>query len=252
MKIVTIVQAKGGSGKTTLAMAIASGAISKGYKVHLMDGDRNPQLSEWPARVKDADWEGIEKPVWPSSATLSIVPATIEELYETLNNLENSGTDLVIIDTRPGTHSDTEDLIFAADLALIPARPTQMEIPLIQDAFVWINKLRDTISKEDHFPTVRIVVSDAPKSVIDASQNKGTDRLSKKDYDVLVKLIQIPHLSTILPNSKVWSHISYYGPLSVAQDAFQKAKAALIAKSLRKQLEIAEVLAEEIMKGEFK
>ena len=247
MKIVTIVQAKGGSGKTTLAMAIASGAISQGFGVHLMDGDRNPQLSEWPARVKEADWEGIEKPDWPLTATLSIVPATIEELYETLNRLEMSGVDLVIIDTRPGTHSDTEDLIFAADLALIPARPTQMEIPLIQDAFVWINKLRDTISKDNPFPTVRIVVSDAPKSVIDASQNKGTDRLSKKDYDVLVKLIQIPHLSTILPNSKVWSHISYYGPLSAAHGAYQKAKSALIAKSLRKQLDIAEVLAQEIM-----
>lgn len=248
MRVITIIQAKGGSGKTTLAMALTSGALSEGKKVHLMDGDRNPQLMEWPTRYKEADWELVEKPNWPKNVSLSVVPDSVGSLYDELNELDAKGVDLVVIDTRPGTHQDTEDLVFAADTVLIPARPNQMEYMLVQDAYVWVNKLRNTISPDDDFPDVRLVVSDAPKAVIDAAMNKGTDKLSKRDYDVLVKLVEMPHFTTIIPNSKVWSHVTHYGPLGIAVGAFEKTTGArLMARPLKAQLEIAKSLINEIL-----
>jgi len=47
MQVITIVQTKGGSGKTTTAMLLASAALNLGRRVTLIDGDVNAQLGRW-------------------------------------------------------------------------------------------------------------------------------------------------------------------------------------------------------------
>lgn len=251
MRVATIIQTKGGSGKTTLAMAIASGGIARGRRVLLLDADRNPQALEWPQRFEQADWETVKKMGWPETLEIDRAPASIEDLYERLNQAEEAGVDLVVIDTRPGTHEDTEDLAYAADLVLIPARPSQMDYQLVQDAFVWMHRLKEAIAETDPFPKIRTVVTDAPAAVVEAVKPDGkTDGLSKRDYDILAQLIELPHLDVILPNSKIWSNISYFGPLSTAADAHAASRAGrLMVPSLRKQVRIAEALYDEVMEA---
>lgn len=248
MRVVTIIQTKGGSGKTTLAMALASGAVSLGKRVHLLDGDRNPQLAEWQARVEQADWENVPKPDWPDNLTSSLVPGSLDELYSELNTLEGEGVELVIIDTRPGTHTDTEDLALASDVTLIPAVPSQMDYHLAQDAYVWMMKLKETIQPGDKVPEVRIVVSNASKEIVQAAMGISTDGVTRKEYDILAAIMEMPAVMSIVPHSKVWAHAAFYGPLSVAAKAHADTKGARIqANPMWSQVDIAENLVNEVM-----
>ncbi len=65
MQVITIVQTKGGSGKTTTAMLLASAALNLGRSVTLIDGDVNAQLGRWRDSFELATWESAQKPDWP-------------------------------------------------------------------------------------------------------------------------------------------------------------------------------------------
>ena len=67
MHVITIVQTKGGSGKTTTAMLLASAALDAGRRVTLIDGDVNAQLGRWRDRFELAAWEAVKKPAWPEA-----------------------------------------------------------------------------------------------------------------------------------------------------------------------------------------
>ncbi len=68
MQVITIVQTKGGSGKTTTAMLLASAALNLGRRVTLIDGDVNAQLDRWRDSFELAAWEGAQKPEWPEKS----------------------------------------------------------------------------------------------------------------------------------------------------------------------------------------
>jgi len=123
MQVITIVQTKGGSGKTTTAMLLASAALNLGRSVTLIDGDVNAQLGRWRDSFELATWESAQKPDWPESLAILSPPESVEGLLSLLEAEEARGVDLVVIDTRPGTHTDTEDFCLISDLVLIPARP---------------------------------------------------------------------------------------------------------------------------------
>ena len=67
MQVITIVQTKGGSGKTTSAMLLASAALDAGRQVTLIDGDVNAQLGRWRDSFELSTWEGVERPAWPEA-----------------------------------------------------------------------------------------------------------------------------------------------------------------------------------------
>ena len=57
MPVITIAQSKGGAGKTTLALALASEFEALGGSVHMLDADRQNSLLNW-YRDREAKGEG--------------------------------------------------------------------------------------------------------------------------------------------------------------------------------------------------
>ena len=98
MQVITIVQTKGGSGKTTTAMLLASAALNLGRRVTLIDGDVNAQLGRWRDSFELAAWEGAQKPDWPESLAILSPPESVEGLLSLLEAEEARGVDLVVID----------------------------------------------------------------------------------------------------------------------------------------------------------
>lgn len=84
MQVITIVQTKGGSGKTTSAMLIASAALEAGRKVTLIDGDVNAQLGRWRDSFELAAWDAIPKPAWPAALSILSPPETVDGLLDLL------------------------------------------------------------------------------------------------------------------------------------------------------------------------
>jgi chromosome partitioning protein len=114
MRIIALVTQKGGSGKSTLAACLAVAAMEAREKVFLIDMDPQQSLLKWGATRNDKD--------------IPVETIMAAKLPRALAALESSGIDLVLLDT-PGTDSAaTEAAMKAADLCVIPARPTVFDI----------------------------------------------------------------------------------------------------------------------------
>jgi chromosome partitioning protein len=111
MHIIALVTQKGGAGKSTLAIGLAIAAMQDGHKVRLLETDPQGTVSNWRARRTAAE---------PLSAALDI--------EQKLAAFERSGVTLAIVDTAGGNNPAMDAVIAAADLCLIPARPSPADI----------------------------------------------------------------------------------------------------------------------------
>lgn len=244
MQVITIVQTKGGSGKTTSAMLIASAALDAGRRVTLIDGDVNAQLGRWRDSFELAAWDSVKKPAWPEALSILSPPETVDDLLVLLEGEEARGVDMVVIDTRPGTHTDTEDFCLLSDLVLIPARPVFAEWEMTHRAVLWMDDLRASIAEGERFPAVRVLVMDAGAKIIDAATREGGMRLlPKRDQDVLMEILQLDHLDVIVPHSKILEQMGFHGPLGPAAAANAKTPGGrLMAEAITRQIEAGRLL----------
>jgi chromosome partitioning protein len=244
MQVITIVQTKGGSGKTTTAMLLASAALSIGRRVTLIDGDVNAQLGRWRDSFELAAWESAPKPAWPVDLAVLSPPESVDGLLALLEGEEARGVDLVVIDTRPGTHTDTEDFCLVSDLVLIPARPVFAEWEMTHRAVLWMDDLRASLAEGERFPAVRVLVMDAGPKIIDAATREGgMAQLPKRDQDVLMEILRLEHLDVIVPHSKILEQLGFHGPLGAAAAAHACAPGGrLMADAVSRQLDVARLV----------
>lgn len=118
MKVITLAAQKGGVGKTTLAVNLAVGAGLAGYKTALIDLDRQESASAW------ADLRKDERPY--------VEPVSPRRLAQTIEAARGNGFDLVILDTPPAAGEEASEALRAADLALIPCRPSLIDLEAIK------------------------------------------------------------------------------------------------------------------------
>lgn len=117
MQVAAIVSQKGGVGKTTLAIHLTTEATRAGKKALLVDLDPQGNASRWAGRRGD-----LPPDVSPES------PAAIDSV---LKDAELEGYDLLVFDTAPNADRSALRAARAADLVLIPCRPSQFDIEAI-------------------------------------------------------------------------------------------------------------------------
>jgi chromosome partitioning protein len=116
MPIIAIAGQKGGTGKSTIAICLASELLARGLRVLLVDAD--PQRSA-------ATWRAVAQEYQRASPTLLILGAQMH----TSGQLDAvaGAYDITIIDCPPA-HSDIQrSALMAADLALLPCGPSAVE-----------------------------------------------------------------------------------------------------------------------------
>jgi chromosome partitioning protein len=128
MHIVALVTQKGGSGKSTLAVGLAVAALEQGQRVGLIDADPQGTMASWSGR------RGANSP-----AVARVGSGT--EMGRALTAFERDGATLVIIDTAAGDNVTSTSAIYAADLCLIPARPSPADIEAALPTLATIRKL---------------------------------------------------------------------------------------------------------------
>lgn len=113
--ILCISSLKGGVGKTTLAahIAVAAQRAGKGPVV-LLDLDPQGSLSAW----------------WTERQAEDVALADLagKQIATACRELKAAGARLIIIDTPPATGSIVSDAIAAADLVLVPTRPSPHDL----------------------------------------------------------------------------------------------------------------------------
>ncbi|GEP07755.1 AAA family ATPase [Methylobacterium oxalidis] len=117
MRTITLVTQKGGTGKTTLAASLAVAAAQSGETVIALDLDPQGSLATW-GDSRSVETLAVDR---LSSGRLSQLPAILAAL-------KNKGFTVAVLDT-PGAASTGVNLAMqAADLALIPARPSRLDL----------------------------------------------------------------------------------------------------------------------------
>ena len=119
MKTIALLSQKGGAGKSTIATHLAICAMRAGKAVAIFDIDPQGSALSWASRRKSQD--------------LPVVKATPVQLPGLLKNAEKQNADLIIIDTAGRSDIAAAHVIQAADLVLIPCRPSAADLDAIQD-----------------------------------------------------------------------------------------------------------------------
>ena len=115
MWTIALVTQKGGSGKSTLAIGLAVAALQAGERVYMLETDKQGTITNWALR-RSSEEPGVDRVSGGA------------ELDRALKLLATRGYTLAIIDT-PGVDSVTVTAaIRAADLCVIPARPSPADI----------------------------------------------------------------------------------------------------------------------------
>ncbi len=128
MTVIAIISQKGGAGKTTLALHLAAAAQAAGAVALVIDTDPQATASQWAAWRGDAPPEVIDSP--PPRLAAKITAAKAQ------------GAEVIVIDTPPHADSAARAAVEAADLVLIPCRPSAFDLSAIQTTAKLVQLLR--------------------------------------------------------------------------------------------------------------
>lgn len=115
---IAIVSQKGGSGKTTLAVNLATRAAGAKLEPCIIDTDPQATAASW------SDWRGDFLPV--------VVTAPPARLARTIESAKKNGVDFVVIDTPPHADAAAREAIKAADVVLIPTKPRAFDLAALE------------------------------------------------------------------------------------------------------------------------
>ena len=131
MIIISIVNSKGGVGKTTLTASlgveaakeqVGVGSERRPAKVALIDLDPQRSLIKWHG----------ERPEGSNPELMT----GVENAYDAVDALAYHDYDFVIIDSPPAFLSVIESCVDAADLVVLPLRASMLDIAATEDAYV--------------------------------------------------------------------------------------------------------------------
>ncbi len=115
LRILALASQKGGSGKTTLSGHLAVQAQRSGAgPVVLIDIDPQGSLTEW-WNVRDADYPALAQ-------------TSVTRLGTDLALLREQGFKLAVIDTPPAITLAIQSVIHAAELVVVPTRPSPHDL----------------------------------------------------------------------------------------------------------------------------
>lgn len=117
MKTIAVISQKGGAGKTTLTLNLAVAAEQSGHSCVVIDLDPQASAMGW------QDTREKETPI--------VISAQASRINDILNTAKEHGAVLTLIDTAPHSDSAALQAARAADLVLIPCRPSILDLRAI-------------------------------------------------------------------------------------------------------------------------
>lgn len=169
MKTITLLNEKGGVGKTTLATTLAAGLARRGHTVVLVDADAQGNATEafgldlapdiYDLMIRGAGWRdtltAVHPDRWagdtPTPGNLLVLRSNVETrsiatstndtaiVYKRLHELHRTGrVDFAVIDTSPTPSMFHSSILFATDAVILPTIPEDWSIKGTQHALAHI------------------------------------------------------------------------------------------------------------------
>ena len=115
MNVIAVIAQKGGTGKTTLSIAVA--AVAEGRSAAIVDLDPQATATNW------SDRREAETPI--------VISAQPARLPNVLKAAAGRAADLVVIDTAPRAEQGGLAAARAADLVIVPCRPAIYDLETV-------------------------------------------------------------------------------------------------------------------------
>ncbi len=151
MKILAIVNQKGGAGKTTLALNVAAALGELGQRVLVVDADHQGSAVRWAAQRKG-------EPAVPVQALPVDDDQAAGGFQDELRRLARAhGAGEVIIDCPPRLQAAAIAALLVADLALVPVTPSPLDLWAVEKALEIVADARQ--ARGSDLPRVALVPS---------------------------------------------------------------------------------------------
>lgn len=159
--IISVMNAKGGVGKTTTAIFTATAFANRGYAVRVIDLDRQGSAHEWAEDAMDAN-EPLQFKVDVS------IPKQLAGIAK-----RASSDEVIIIDAPPGDVEAIEATIKVSDLVIIPSRANNADLTRVWD-------IDESLEDTRHAVLLTFIRkgTSAPKIIRNALDEEGMPRFN--------------------------------------------------------------------------
>lgn len=165
--VISLTSPKGGAGKTTAALVLATTLARAGAKVSVIDGDPNQPLLTWA--------EGDTK------AGVRVVGASEATLAEAING-ERARVDFVIVDTEGTASLGTVRAIAASNLVLVPMAPSPLDAA---QAARTVGLIRAHVLSSGRIVPFRVLMTRTPIGIPTRIEQMILEELAEADVPVL-------------------------------------------------------------------
>ena len=172
--VISVINQKGGSGKTTVALHTGVVAAEKGRVVSLLDLDPQRSAGQW--------WDLRDARERPTDFT--IAPCKPSVLIRSIEMARETDSDLVIVDTPPQANRTMIHAAEIADLVVIPSKTTAI------DEFA----LRGTLELLDEAKVLG-------KCVVLINGHRGPDQKAIAKVRATAKAFKVPVATAMLPEN---------------------------------------------------
>lgn len=224
IRILLVMNRKGGAGKSTLCRALASAASARGETVTLFDTDASRSCLNWMVAGKEAgNWSPLVEVIHTLDAARVI--ATIGEIYD-----QPDQEHLILIDTFGGATAAQDLLAISAHHIVCPMMLSRADLGEARETASWYLDLKGRVERPDQLPGFTVMLSRVPQRVSESEKAAAEDLFRS-----------LPTLESFLSNRSIYvrmdqsgllgpmaAHLQNRGVAAHVQSALREANAVLI------------------------
>ena len=231
IRVVLVMNRKGGSGKSTLCRALASAAAAKGETVTIFDTDASKSCLKWMQAGKEAgNWSPLVEVIHTLDAHR--VAEAIGQIYE-----QPDQEHLILIDTFGGGSEAQDVLAVAAHRIICPMMLSRGDLSETLETANWYLKLRSRVEKPDELAGFSVLLNRVPV------------RVSETERAVAEELFQsLPALEIYLGSRAAYVRMDREGLLGVIADKTpNRALAAHVQSAVKEAGDLLEEIDQMIL-----
>lgn len=205
VRVISVINRKGGCGKSMLVRGLASAAVARGERVTVFDTDSSQGIHAWmEVATRLGNWSDLAEVI--HTFDTAEISARLDAIYA-----EPAHDHLVLIDTFGGASEALDDVVTQSHLIVAPIRPTRGDVRETMETLIWHERLKRRVADPGDVPEYRLVV------------NGITPEPSAAEREALTHIFEtMPMIAEPILERKAYKQVDGEGLIGVIRDNTRK------------------------------